>query len=87
MTIEDSAMTPTKATPAQIEAMRAIAAGRVKMVNRGYSAWRIDGATPQVVGRLVSLGWARWPKSGSTGELICELTDAGRTVLPVPVAE
>ena len=67
-------------TENQIVAMRAIAAGRVTMGNCGYSSFRISGATPQVVGRLVSLGWAKWPK-GPIGEQTCRLTEAGASVL------
>jgi len=73
-------------TPNQIEALKAIAAGTVTMGNTGYSSFRIHGATPQVVGRLVSLGYARWPK-GAIGEQTCELTDAGRALLPVDMPQ
>lgn len=81
-------MTTKPPTPAQLDALKAIAAGKVTMGNTGYSSFRISGATPQVVGRLVSLGWARWPK-GAIGTQTCELTDAGRGFLPTecqPVA-
>lgn len=69
-----------KPTQAQLETLRAISAGNVRMVNTGYSSFRIQGATPQVVGRLVSLKWARWPK-GPVGEQTCELTPEGKVIL------
>lgn len=74
-------MTTKPPTPAQLDTLKAIAEGMVTMGNTGYSSFRISGATPQVVGRLISLGLARWPK-GAIGTQICELTDAGRAFLP-----
>ena len=69
-----------KLTPLQKEALRAVAAGTVKMSNHGYSAFRTSGASGSVVGRLVSLGLVKWPK-GPVGTQTCEITDAGREAL------
>lgn len=73
-------MTAKPPTQKQIIVLREIAAGNVNMQNFGYAAYRIVGASPQVVGRLVALRWARWPK-GPIGEQACELTAQGRAVL------
>lgn len=67
-------------TPLQIETLRLIHAGRVFMRNVGTAAYRIHGAQPSVVGRLVSMGFARWPK-GHVGEQTCELAEAGQSAL------
>jgi hypothetical protein len=68
-------------TPLQIRTMRDIQAGKVCMHNLGTAAFRIVGALPTVVGRLVNtLKLARWPK-GAIGDQTCELTDDGRAAL------
>lgn len=70
-----------KLTANQIAALKAIAAGEVKIRNAG-AAPRIDGASPTVVGRLVrSLALARWPRGGLMDGEVCGLTDAGRAAL------
>lgn len=63
-------------TTLQIETLRLIRDGKVSMRKHGYAAFRISGATPSVVGRLVSMGLAQWPK-GHVGEQTCELLPAG----------
>lgn len=79
-------MTKTiKPTPKQIEALIAIRDGSVVMRNQGHAAFRVSGASPTVVGRLVNtLKWARWPK-GAIGEQTCELTEAGAAALVAAV--
>lgn len=67
-------------TQRQVAALREIAAGKVTMCKRGYSAFRIDGATPQVIGKLISLKWAKWP-NGACAEQVCELTETGAAIL------
>jgi len=67
-------------TPLQVETLQAIAAGKVRIVNRGAAAYRIDGAAPTVVGRLVSLGLARWPGYRLPGE-VCKLTPEGQAAI------
>lgn len=67
-------------TPNQSNALTAIRDGRVSMANVGHAAFRIHGASPQVVGRLISMGLARWP-NGPVGAQTCEITDAGRKAL------
>lgn len=69
-----------KLTANQVIALREIAAGKVTMGNTGYASFRIHGASPQVVGKLVSLRLAKWPK-GAIGNQTCELTDDGRSAL------
>ncbi len=73
-------MTPTKPpTVNQLDALRAIGAGKVRTRNCGTAAFRIFGAHPSIVGRCISLGWAKWPGFG--GEQTCELTAAGREAI------
>lgn len=65
-------------TEKQIETLKLVAAGAVSQRNHGYSAWRVVGANPSVVGLLVSRGLVRWT------EVIggdAELTDAGRAAI------
>lgn len=64
-------------TSAQAEVIDLIRDGKVQMTRCGTAAFRILGASPQVVGKLVSLGLARWPK-GPVGEQTCELTPAAQ---------
>lgn len=67
-----------KLTALQLETLALIRDGKVSQQNHGHGAWRIVGANPSVVGRLVSLGLARWTKiiGGQA-----ELTAAGRDAL------
>ena len=68
-----------KLTALQIDTLALIRDGKVEQHNHGHGAWRIHGANPSVVGRLVSLGLARWTKViGGRAEP----TDAGRDALP-----
>lgn len=65
-----------KLTEAQWNALRRIAGGKVTQHNTGYGAWRIQGASPTVVGRLVrTLRLAEWQG------VSCVLTEAGRDAL------
>jgi hypothetical protein len=67
-----------KLTKLQLGTLELIRDGKVSQEKHGYGAWRIHGASPSVVGRLVSLGFARWTKViGGRAEL----TDAGRDAL------
>lgn len=72
-----------KLTPLQRETLTAISDGKVEQRNHGYSAWRTSGASPTVVGRLMSMGLAKWPTQGMGGFAV--LTEAGQTVLKEPV--
>ena len=67
-----------KLTALQIDTLALIRDGKVEQRNHGHGAWRIHGANPSVVGRLVSLGLARWTKwvGGAA-----ELTEAGRSAI------
>jgi hypothetical protein len=70
-------------TQAQWATLALIRDGKVRQRRYGGAAWRIDGATPQAVGRLVALKLARWAKV--TGdEQPCELTQAGINHFPAP---
>jgi hypothetical protein len=69
-----------KPNPLQVETLKAIADGKVRMINCGTAAFRIFGGSPGCVGHLVrTKGWARWPKP--IGEQTCELTDIGKAIL------
>lgn len=64
-------------TPLQQTTLSEIGAGKVYQRKFGYGAWRIQGGSPAVVGRLISLGLAEW--GGFDGDRRdCRLTDAGR---------
>jgi hypothetical protein len=64
-------------TPLQRTTLSDIGHGSVYQRKFGYAAWRIQGGSPTVVGRLISLGLAEWaPSDGDRRE--CQLTDAGR---------
>lgn len=67
-------------TPRQIDTLRLILCGQVSMALTGHGSYRIVGAAPSVVGRLISMKLARWPR-GPVGEQICELLPAGADVL------
>lgn len=55
-----------KLTLSQFEALRMIQAGEVRQHRFGYGAWRILGASPTVVGRLVSMRLAKWGQLTAT---------------------
>jgi hypothetical protein len=65
-------------TPHQIETLRLIGEvpSRVCRKNMGYGAWRILGANPSTVGKLIANGLAAW---GANNRV--ELTGAGRAAL------
>lgn len=67
-----------KLTAKQIETLLAVSLGNVACRNMGHSAWRIVGASPTVVGRLVSLGLVRWT-NGWMGD--ARLTEMGEVAL------
>jgi hypothetical protein len=71
-----------KLTELQLETLRLIAAGEVRYVKFGYGAWRVLGASPTVVGRLIhTLGLACWLPAAGADEQLCALTDAGAAIL------
>lgn len=73
-------MSGAQLTKLQAETLALVAAGNVVMHRHGYGAWRIHGATPSVVGRLISMGLVTWgPFQGD--ERHSSLTDAGRALL------
>lgn len=69
-----------KLTELQLTTLRLIRDGKVLQINCGYGAWRILGASPTVVGRLLSMKLAEWhrvyPETFSA-----DLTAAGRAAL------
>jgi hypothetical protein len=71
-------MADRKLTPLQTETLMAVSLGKVVSRNMGYAAYRILGASPTVVGRLVSIGLVRWTDylGGDA-----RLTDAGEEAL------
>lgn len=71
----------SKLTANQLATLRKIAAGEVEQRNYGYGAWRIVGASPTVVGRLINtLKLACWGAL-SHERMPCELTPAGVAAL------
>lgn len=69
-----------KLTEAQKTTLALIADGKIYQQKFGYGAWRIQEASPQVVGRIISMGLAKWGEySGDT--LSCHITEAGRAAL------
>lgn len=68
----------TKHTAHHIETLRTIGEvpSRVRQQNFGYGAWRITGANPSTVGKLIVAGLARWGPNDWV-----ELTDAGRAAI------
>lgn len=72
-----------KLTDKQIETLRLIEAGEVQEVLFGYGAWRIVGADPTVVGRLVrTLELAEWVRrTDGSNRNDCVLSPAGRAAL------
>lgn len=73
-------MAEMKLTALQRETLSLIEEGKVYQAEFGYAAWRIQGASPQAVGRLISLGLAKWGAFGAE-RIDCLLTDTGRSVL------
>ena len=69
-----------KLTPLQIETLRLIRDGKVSQQNTGYASWRIFGASPAAVGRVVSLGLAEWGRFADRHRPIT-LTKAGRDAI------
>ncbi|HKT52901.1 MAG TPA: hypothetical protein VJP88_00500 [Caulobacteraceae bacterium] len=69
-----------KLTPLQADTLRRIGAGAVYNLNCGYAAWRVQGATGSVVGRLVSRGLASWDRPVGDRQN-CTITDVGRAAL------
>lgn len=67
-------------TVKQREALNHIKQGEVQNHRFGYGAWRITGpATPNVVGRVISMGMARWEAAPNTSDAkIATLTPSGR---------
>jgi hypothetical protein len=69
-----------KLTRLQRKTLTDIAESAVHNVKGGYGAWRIRGAQPSVVGRLISMGLAKWgpfdPES-----IVCIITEAGKATL------
>ncbi|ASV86290.1 hypothetical protein CES85_1684 [Ochrobactrum quorumnocens] len=67
-------------TPLQNETLALINQGKVYQQKFGYGAWRIQGANPTVVGKLISMGVAEWDRDcKSFVRIDCVLTDAGRS--------
>lgn len=50
-------------------------------IKYGYGAWRINGASPQAVGRLISMGLAEWGEYTQDWDIVCIITPAGRAAL------
>ena len=71
-----------KLTAAQMETLLLIGRGEVYRANHGYAAWRINGASPQVVGRLIAMGLATWgERNDILNQYPCVLSLSGRTAL------
>lgn len=66
-----------KLTDLQRTTLKLVAGGCVYQQKFGYGAWRIQGASPTVVGKLISMGLAEWGPHGEK-QIGCVLTDAGR---------
>nr|WP_312968064.1 hypothetical protein [Brucella intermedia] len=63
-----------KLTPKQTETLHLICEGQVYQQKFGYGAWRIQGAHPTVVGKLISLGLARWGQMTADDRMPCIAT-------------
>jgi len=63
-----------KLTGLQRTTLSDIGHGSVYQRKFGYGAWRIQGANPSVVGRLISLGLAKWSRVDGD-RMDCVLTD------------
>jgi hypothetical protein len=71
-----------KLTTLQRETLGKIAAGEVWNVRFGYGAWRTQGASATVVGRLVqTMRLAHWGPVEGEDRQPCLLTEAGRASL------
>lgn len=69
----------TDLTALQRTTLSEIGRGGVYQQKFGYAAWRIQGGSPTVVGRLISLGLAEW--GGFDGDRRdCRLTAAGAEI-------
>lgn len=66
-----------KLTDPQKTAVQAIADGDVYQQKYGIGAWRIEGANPSVVGRVISMGLASWDAVGIGDRKACTLTTLG----------
>lgn len=75
-----------KITALQMETLALIGAGKVNQQNTGYGSWRIFGASPTVVGRIVSMGLAKWGKPDDRHQSIA-LTEAGDQALKAKAEE
>ncbi|WPM82759.1 hypothetical protein R5W60_16595 [Brucella pseudintermedia] len=64
----------SKLTPKQTETLHLICEGQVYQQKFGYGAWRIQGAHPTVVGKLISLGLARWGQMTADDRMPCIAT-------------
>lgn len=67
-------------TTAQIQTLRLIDAGKVNQHNTGHGSWRIFGANPSVVGRVISMKLATLDDFQGRERPIT-LTQAGKEVL------
>lgn len=65
-----------KLTEKQRAAIAAVRAEEVYISNPGGSP-RINGASPQVIGKLRSLGLIKWPHGGYRDGELCQLTEEG----------
>ena len=73
-------------TDLQLSTLQLVAHGQVNQRRFGYGAWRITGANPSVVGRLISAGLALWGKSDGE-EAPCEITERGLAALAAAKGE
>lgn len=67
---------PVKLTLLAVETLGLIRDGKVYQLNCGTAAWRIQGANPSVVGRLVARKLAVWGAHGDK-RISITLTPAG----------
>ncbi|MGI8390246.1 hypothetical protein [Brucella anthropi] len=70
-----------KLTEKQTETLGLIADGKVYQRKFGYGAWRIQGAHPTVVGKLISMKLAAWDAYKDNWDVLCSITEAGRQAL------
>ncbi|MBD7992885.1 hypothetical protein H9643_19085 [Ochrobactrum sp. Sa2BUA5] len=70
-----------KLTERQKETLALIADEKVYQQKFGYGAWRIQGAHPTVVGKLISMKLASWDAYKANWDVLCLLTEAGRQAL------
>ena len=75
----DADVAAMRLTSLQRAVLSDIGRGLVHQRKFGYGAWRIQGANPSVVGRLISLGLAKW--GAMQGDRIdCLLTGVGQAI-------